>query len=130
MPTIGPNVLLVEDDPSMREAIERLLGAAGFVCSAYSSAEALLAECCPEGVACVISDLRLPAMTGLELFDELRTRGWILPLILITAHDVPGRRREAMGHGAAAYLVKPFRGTSLLEAIRAVIAPAPATRQA
>jgi len=126
MPIEGQKVLLVEDDDSMREAIERLLGAADFCCSAYPSAEALLAEGNREGAACVVSDLKLPAMSGIELFDELHARGWELPLILITAHDAPGRREEATAHGAAAYLVKPFRGTALLEVIRNVIAPATA----
>ena len=126
MPTTGPKVLLVEDDDSMREAIERLLGAAGFECDAYASAEALLADVSPEGVACVVSDLRLPAMSGLQLLDELKRRCWVVPLILITAHDEPGRREAAMTHGAAAYMVKPFRGTVLLETIRTLIAPATA----
>jgi len=126
MPSSIPKVLLVEDDDSMREAVERLLGAAGFECVAYASAEALLAESGREGAACVVSDLKLPAMSGLELLDEVRARGWALPLILITAHDAPGRREEASAHGAAGYLVKPFRGTALLEVIKNVIAPATA----
>jgi len=125
MQSSTPKVLLVEDDDSMREAVKRLLRAAGFECAAYACAEALLAESGREGAACVVSDLKLPAMSGLELLDEVRSRGWELPLILITAHDAPGRREEATAHGAAAYLVKPFRGTALLEVIKNVIAPAP-----
>lgn len=123
MSTATPKVILVEDDDSVREAFERLLGAAGFRCAAYASAEAMLMECACEGAACLVSDLRLPEMSGLELLDALRSRGWTLPAIVITAHDAPGRREEATAHGAAAYMVKPFRGTALLEAIRNVIAP-------
>ena len=117
MTIAGRKVLVVEDDDSMRESIRRLLGAAGAECVAYASAEALLQEAVVESAACIVSDLMLPAMSGLELMDEVRRRGWVLPLILITAHDAPGRREEAIRRGAAEYLVKPFRGTALLAAI-------------
>jgi FixJ family two-component response regulator len=120
-------VLVVEDDDSMREAIERLLNAAGVGCSAYASADALLTRGVDEGSACVICDLRLPGMSGLELLATLRERGISLPFILITAHDSRGLRQKAMQRGAAAYLVKPFRGTTLLEAVRAAIEPSPSS---
>ena len=116
-------VLVVEDDGSMREAIERLLAAAGFEAVAYVSAESLLADDAAHDRGCVISDLRLPGMSGLDLLAELRARGWRAPLILITAYDAPGLNDEALRRGAAAYLVKPFHGTALLAAVRAVIAP-------
>ena len=124
MTAAGSKVLLVEDDDSMREAIERLLGAAGFECAAYASAEAMLA--CGAGLdaVCVVSDLKLPAMSGLELIAELRSRGAKAPLILITAHDAPGQRDEALRRGATSYLAKPFRGTVLLEAVKSAIAHA------
>jgi FixJ family two-component response regulator len=121
----GGTILVVEDDDSMREAIERLLGAAGFGCAAYASADALLARGVDEDSACVISDLRLPGMSGLELLAMLRERDISLPFILITAHDAPGLRQNAMRCGATAYLAKPFRGTTLLEAIRGAIELAP-----
>ncbi len=123
----GPKVLVVEDDASMREAIERLLGAAGFEAVAYASAEALLEGGGARDAACVISDLRLPTMSGLELLAELRERGEGQPLILITAFDAPGRGADALRRGAAAYLVKPFHGTALLAALKAAIAPAEAS---
>ena len=122
MKASGSKVLLVEDDDSMREAIERLLGAAGFECAAYASAETMLADSTGVDAACVVSDLKLPAMSGLELLAELRTRGWKSPLILITAHDAPGLREEALRRGASSYLAKPFRGTALLEAVSAAVA--------
>jgi FixJ family two-component response regulator len=120
----GKKVLVVEDDDSLRAAIERLLEAAGFQVVAYASAEALLAGAAAEGAACVISDLKLPALSGLDLLVELRARGGWPPLILITAYDVPGLREKAARHGAAAYLSKPFCGTALLDAVKAVIEPA------
>lgn len=109
--------MVVEDDSSLRGALERLLQAAGFEAGTYASAEALLANGGAANAACVVSDLKLPELSGLELLDEMRVRGWRPPLILITAHDAPGLRAEAERHGVAAYLAKPFRGTALLDAI-------------
>lgn len=118
-------VLVVEDDDSMREAIERLLDAGGFRCRAYASAVALLERGVDADAACVISDLRMPAMSGLELLAALRERDISLPFILITAHDKPGMRQQALSDGATAYLVKPFRGTVLLDAVQSSIHPPP-----
>jgi len=113
-------VLVIEDDESMREAIERLLGTAGFGCRAFASADALLARGVDESSVCVISDMRLPGISGLELLDELHKRQISMPFILITAHDAPGLHEKALRCGAAAYLPKPFRGTALLDTVRAV----------
>ena len=117
---IGGKVLVVEDDDGMREAIESLLDAAGIESASYGSAEALLSRGAIDGAACVVSDLSLPAMSGLELLSALRARGVRLPLIMITAHDAPGVRREAERCGAAAYLAKPFQASALLTAIESV----------
>ncbi|MCK7492079.1 MAG: response regulator [Comamonadaceae bacterium] len=70
----GRKVVVVEDDDSMRGAIDRLLDAAGFECAAYASAEAYLAASPGEGAACVVSDLKLPAISGLDLLAALRAR--------------------------------------------------------
>ena len=119
----GPKVLVVEDDDSMREAVTRLLTAAGFEPMAFTSAEALLAGGAGGGAVCVVSDLRLPEMSGLDLLAELRARGATVPLVLITGHDAPGLREDAMRRGAAGYLAKPFPGTTLLKVVQAAIAP-------
>jgi FixJ family two-component response regulator len=116
-------IAVVEDDDSMREAMGRLLKAAGFGCSIFTSAEALLAGGVDDDVACVVSDLKLPGMSGLDLLTALRKRDRGPPFILITAHDAPALREEAKRRGVAAYLAKPFRGTALLEAVRAAIEP-------
>ena len=113
----GGRVLVVEDDEGMREAIESLLKAAGYATSAYASAEALIAAGTPEDARCIVSDIRLSAMSGLELITELRARGTRLPVILVTAHDSPALRSEAGLRGAAAYLPKPFARAALLAAI-------------
>jgi FixJ family two-component response regulator len=117
----GTRVLVVEDDDSMRKAIERLLNVSGFATAVYRSAEELLAVGPVEGDACVISDFKLSAMSGLELLAQLRTRRWKGPLILITAHDSPALRREAEQGGAASYLAKPFLGSELIAAITKAI---------
>jgi len=113
-------VLVVDDDVGMREAIETLLGAAGIDCAVYCSAEALLDAGTADASVCVISDLKLPAMSGFDLLGQLRARGAQPPVILITAHDSPSVRLEAQRLGAAAYLAKPFAGSALLAAIDSV----------
>jgi FixJ family two-component response regulator len=117
-------VLVVEDDESMRAAMDRLLGVAGFAHGMYESAELLLADELAGEAVCVVSDLRLPGLSGLELLAEMRARGSRVPLILITAHDAPGLREDAIRRGAAAYLVKPFNGTALLDALNTVVGSA------
>lgn len=115
----GGMVVVIEDDDSMREAIERLLMVGGFGCIAYASGKPLLAQKSHEQAKCIISDLRLPDMSGLDLLVTLRNQCRSIPFILITAHDTPELRQEALKLGATAYLAKPFRGTALLEAVQA-----------
>jgi FixJ family two-component response regulator len=116
-PTPSGAVLVVDDDDSMRQAMERLLNASGLKTRAYGSAEALLADGTTEAAACIVSDYRLPTMSGLDLLAELRAQGRLTPVIVVTAHDTPSLREEAMRRGASAYLTKPFRGSDLLAAI-------------
>lgn len=101
----------------MRDALEGLLEAAGMRMAVYRCAEDLLASQALDEARCVVSDVRLPAMSGLELVSELRRRGPRPPVIIITAHDSPAMRNEAARRGAAAYLPKPFDGVALLDAI-------------
>ena len=110
-------VLIVEDDDSMRDAIDILLSLSGYRTLAFGSAEAMLAEDAIEQPLCVISDLNLPAMSGLDLLIELRQRGWPTPVIIITAFDSPSTRNEAIRRGAVAYMAKPFPSAALLSAI-------------
>ena len=117
-------VLLVEDDDSMRASLDRLLGLAGLAHHAYASAETMLADDVEAEAACVVTDLKLPGMSGLGLLAELRSCGRAVPVVLITAHDTPGLREDAMRRGAAGYLVKPFTGTVLLDAVKVAIGSA------
>jgi two-component system, LuxR family, response regulator FixJ len=122
-PVARGKVLVVEDDDGMREAITSLLDAAGIESAAYASAEALLACGGAAAARCVVSDLVLPAMSGLDLLDALSARGAPPRFILITAHDSRGVRDEAARRGAAACLAKPFAGDALLAAIADVVNP-------
>jgi FixJ family two-component response regulator len=117
----GGRVLVIEDDEGMREAMESLLSAAGYATAAYASAEELIAAGTPEDARCIVSDIRLPAMSGLDLISELRARGACPPVILITGHDSPAMRNEAGRRGAAAYLPKPFERCALLAAIESAM---------
>jgi FixJ family two-component response regulator len=113
-------VLVVDDDESMREAIHELLSATGFTNVTYASAEELLAGGRIDEAFCLVSDFKLPSMSGLELLSELRRQGSQLPTIVITGHDTPGLSQEAALHGAVAYLVKPFSGRALLTALESL----------
>jgi FixJ family two-component response regulator len=110
-------VYVVEDDEGMREAIEELLSVAGFRTVVYGSAEAYLNQASAESPLCVISDLNLPAMSGLELLTELGRRNEQPPVIVITAFDSASTRQEAARLGASAFLAKPFTSKALLTAI-------------
>ncbi len=101
----------------MRDAIDILLSLSGYRTLAFGSAEAMLAEDAIEQPLCVISDLNLPAMSGLDLLIKLRQRGWPTPVIIITAFDSPSTRNEAIRRGAVAYMAKPFPSAALLSAI-------------
>jgi FixJ family two-component response regulator len=122
----GPVVVVVDDDDSLRGALERLLDAAGFRPETYVSAEALLSAGLRQDAACVVTDLKLPGMSGLELLDALKSRGADVPVVLITAHDAAGMAEAVRRRGAAAYIAKPFPGTALLRVIRSLLGPVPA----
>jgi two-component system response regulator FixJ len=116
-------VVVVDDDDSLRVALERLLDAAGFRPQGYVSAEALLTTGVPIDAACVVTDLKLPGMSGLELLDAIKSGGALVPVVLITAHDAAGMLDAARQRGAAAYIAKPFLGTTLLRVIRSLLGP-------
>jgi two-component system response regulator FixJ len=117
-------VVVVDDDDGLRDALTRLLDAAGFRAEGYVSAEALLAAGLRDDAACLVTDLKLPGMTGLELVADLDARGVRVPVVLITAHDGPGMAESVRRLGASRYIAKPFRGTALLQVIRSLVEPA------
>jgi FixJ family two-component response regulator len=114
-------VVVVEDDSGLREALGRVLSAGGFHVSTFASAETLLAAGLPPETGCCVFDIRLPKMSGLELYRTLSARGAAPPVIFMTAFDEPSVRDEARRLGAAGYLIKPFGGRQLVEAVIAVV---------
>ncbi len=128
MPTQAP-ILLVDDDADLLRLMTMRLAAAGHEVQAVSSAEAALAQLAVRLPALVITDVRLPGLDGLALFDEVRARHPSLPVILLTAHGSIPDAVEATTRGAHAYLTKPFDGKELMDKIGQALrvnAPGPA----
>jgi FixJ family two-component response regulator len=114
------SIVVVEDDAGMSKALARLLRAAGFQPRSFASAEELLQTKTVDSAACLVLDIHLPGLSGLELARLLITSGSAKPVIFITGQDEPALREEARRIGCA-YFRKPFEGKALLEAIRAVL---------
>ena len=110
-------VAVIDDDPSMLRSVERLLNANGFVTEGYSSAEAFLNEAQTGRFRCIVLDIHLAGMSGVELWQHLKQAGICLPVIFITAVDDETLEREAIKAGCTAYLQKPFPAESLIAAI-------------
>jgi len=111
-----PTIVVVEDDASMSQALERILRAGGFEAVVFASAEAAL-EAGAETADCLVLDIRLPGMSGFELYRQLVHCGSEAPVIFVTAHDEPALREEAERLGASGFLPKPFAGRMLLDAV-------------
>ena len=110
-------VFVVDDDPSVRSAIKRLIGSMGLQVELFGSAQEFLASKLPNVPSCLILDIRLPGISGLNLQRQLAEANIQIPIIFITAHgDIPMTVR-AMKAGAAEFLTKPFRDQDLLDAI-------------
>jgi FixJ family two-component response regulator len=117
-----PIVFVVDDDASVRDAVKRLIASVGLRVATFGSTREFLSSKRPEAPACLVLDVRLPDVSGLELQRELAAAGFHIPIIFITGHaDVPMTVR-AMKAGAVEFLTKPFRGQELLDAIQDAIA--------
>ena len=110
-------VSVVDDDESVRESLPDLLGEFGFAARAFSSAEAFLSSDCVHKTRCLILDVMMPGMTGLDLQQELIRRGQEIPVIFITAGKDEALRARAFKQGAVKFLNKPFSDTALLDAL-------------
>jgi FixJ family two-component response regulator len=118
MTTAEPVVYVVDDDTSMREALSSLIRSVGLRAAVFSSAQEFLLHERPDSAACLVLDVRLPGLSGLDLQRELAGADVRIPIIFITGHgDIPMSVR-AMKAGAAEFLPKPFREQDLLDAIR------------
>jgi FixJ family two-component response regulator len=117
-PVMSITVAVVDDDPSMLKGVERLLKAHGFGTEVYASAEAFLDRPDQSNVNCLVLDINLGGMSGIELSRLLRASGSVLPIVFLTGVDDEARRATALSAGGTAYLNKPFPGNLLIEAIR------------
>ena len=110
-------VSVVDDDESVRESLPDLLSEFGFAARAFSSAEVFLSSDCVHKTRCLILDVMMPGMTGLDLQQELIRRGQEIPVIFITARKDEALRARAFKQGAVEFLNKPFSDTALLDAL-------------
>ena len=119
---MAPLVAVVDDDISVRESLEGLISSVGLEVRLSASAEEFLNSAHPRKPACLVLDVRLPGMSGIELHHHLMTRKYDVPVIFITAHGSDNRARaEAASEWTVAYLTKPFDENELLDAIHAAL---------
>jgi FixJ family two-component response regulator len=114
-------VAIVDDDDLMRTALQGLLKSAGLLAQAFASADEFLRSGHQHDTACLITDIRMPGMSGLELQAQLNADRCRIPTIFITAHGDAKMRMQAMRAGAVEFLAKPFDDEALLESVRAAL---------
>ena len=118
MAEAGASVVIVDDDPAIREALADLLGSVGLEVKTFASVPEFLKTGRPDGPSCLVLDVRLPGQSGLDFQRELSAANTHLPIVFITAHgDIP-MTVQAMKGGAIEFLTKPFRDQDLLDAIQ------------
>lgn len=114
-------VTIVDDDELMRNALMDLLRAAGLPAKVFASAEEFLSSGAQHQTSCLIADIRMPGMSGLELQAKLNADHCSIPTIFITAHGGTKMRMEALRAGAVEFLTKPFDNSVLLQHVRAAM---------
>ena len=114
----GPVISIIDDDASIRLAVERLLTSMGFAVDAFASANEFLGSPRLKDTFCIVADMEMPGMSGLELQDHLAVHGPNIPVIFITAFPEDRIRERAMKGGAVCFLSKPFDEAKLLECVK------------
>ncbi len=114
-------VAIVDDDESVRSALQGLMKAVGLCAHSFASAEEFLESRLQEQTACLIADIRMPGMSGLELQAKLNAEHRRIPTIFITAHGDGQMRLQALRAGAVEFLAKPFDDQALLDSVRAAL---------
>ncbi len=122
-------ISVVDDDESVRRTTTRLIESFGFRAAAFESAETFLRSRLRDDTSCLILDVQMPGMNGLQLQSHLAAEGSGIPIIFITSYDERESRRRAMEAGAIAFLGKPFSDEQLLEAIRSALHTTKAVRR-
>jgi CheY-like chemotaxis protein len=120
-----PYIAIVDDEEPVRKALKRLLRASGLDAESYASGKDFLEASTKRPPDCVVLDLHMPGMSGLEVLRELRATRAGLPTVMITAYDEPASREQCLAAGAAAYLRKPLDERLLLNAISATVKRTP-----
>jgi FixJ family two-component response regulator len=118
-------VVGVDDDFRLRESLKSLVESAGYAASVYSSAEEFLQSGALAGATCLVTDVRMPGMNGIELQRRVRVERPELPVIFISAHHDDESRQRALDDGAVKFLYKPFDGAELLGTIEAALKHSP-----
>jgi FixJ family two-component response regulator len=121
-------IAIVDDDEPLREGLDSVLKAAGFSVATFPSAEAFLDSPRRQGIVCLIVDIRLPGMSGIELQRRLLAVSSLVPIIFITAHGDAALREMVMQAGAAGFLTKPVRRDTLLQQIHTALRNHPGSR--
>ena len=116
-----PLIAVVDDDAAIREAVQSLLRSVGLRAAVFASAEDFLSSGQLQATACLILDVRMPQMNGLELQRQLATAKCPMPIVFITAHGDEETRARALQAGAVAFLDKPFSDEVLLRAVQAAL---------
>jgi FixJ family two-component response regulator len=118
MSQMQPVVAIVDDNVSIQRALARLLSTAGWQACTFTSAEAFLQTGMQAVPDCLLLDLWLPGMTGVELLEHLAARASLLPVVIMTARDDPQMRMRALQAGVVAYFLKPLEGPDLLQVVQ------------
>jgi RNA polymerase sigma factor (sigma-70 family) len=121
MTEVKPTVFIIDDDPSVLKSLGRLLKSLGFDTETFASAELFLARKPYDGVGCIVLDVRMPGLSGMDLQDELIKADYSMPIIFITGHGNIPMSVQAMKKGAVNFLAKPFDDEELLQAVREAI---------
>ncbi len=114
-------ISVIDDDASVRAATNNLLSSHGYLVHTFASAEEFLQSACLNDSSCVIADVQMPAMSGLDLLTHMRAQGNAAPFIFITAFPEDSVRARALKAGAIGFLAKPFAGTALINCVEAAV---------
>lgn len=116
-----PSVAIVDDEEGIRKALGRLLRASGIEAQGYANGQEFLTAAAEQRPDCVVLDLHMPGMSGLQVLRRLKATGQLWRVVVITAHDEPETREQCLSAGACAYLRKPLEDRLLLNAISAAM---------
>src|ERR1700674_2223643 len=116
-----PLVAIIDDDASVRATTDSLVRSLGYIVNTFASAEEFLRSNRLDDLSCVIADVQMPGMSGVELQTHLLTQGYRVPFIFVTAFPDEGGRAQALRAGAIWYLTKPFDGESLVQGLQAAL---------